>query len=83
MTDPDERADDRSADGSSDGSDSSRAADAGRPGEPTPPVTGEPAVDAAIDRLAALDDHPVADHVAIFDDTHRQLQDALTDLDEG
>jgi hypothetical protein len=50
---------------------------------PTAPVTGEPAVDAAVDNLSALSDLPVSDHVAIFEETHRQLQDALADLDEG
>ncbi len=46
------------------------------------PQTGEPDVDAAVQRLDGLDDLPVADHVAVFDDAHRQLQDALADLDE-
>jgi hypothetical protein len=50
---------------------------------PDPPVTGEPVVDAAVDGLRALADQPVSEHVAIFDETHRQLQDALADLDEG
>ena len=48
-----------------------------------PPSTGEPQVDEAIDRLAELDELPVAEHVAVFDETHRMLQDALADLDEG
>lgn len=48
-----------------------------------PPSTGEPRVDEAVDRLAALDELPVTEHVAVFDETHRMLQDALADLDEG
>jgi len=48
-----------------------------------PPSTGEPRVDAAIRRLADLDTTPVTDHVAIVDEAHRLLQDALADLDEG
>ena len=49
----------------------------------TAPTTGEPRVDAAIGSLAVLDTAPVTEHVGIFDDAHRQLQDALADLDEG
>ena len=47
-----------------------------------PPQTDEPSVDAAIERLGALDELPVAEHVGVFDEAHRQLQDALADLDE-
>ena len=47
------------------------------------PVTGEPEVDAAAARLDALDELPVTEHVRVFDDAHRSLQDALADLDEG
>jgi hypothetical protein len=47
------------------------------------PVTGTDQVDAAITRLGALDELPVADHVAVFDESHRMLQDALADLDGG
>jgi hypothetical protein len=46
------------------------------------PSTGEPAVDAAVTRLDDLDDAPVSEHVGVFEDAHRQLQDALADLDE-
>jgi hypothetical protein len=49
---------------------------------PEPPPTDEPAVDAAIKRLHALDELPVAEHVGIFDEAHRELQDSLADLDE-
>lgn len=46
------------------------------------PTTGEPAVDAALSRLDHLDEAPVSEHVAVYDDVHRNLQDALADLDE-
>ena len=48
-----------------------------------PPSTGEPRVDEAVERLVALEELPVTEHVAVFDETHRMLQDALADLDEG
>jgi hypothetical protein len=46
-----------------------------------PEPTGVPPVDAAVERLAELDDLPTGEHVAIYDAVHRQLQDALADLD--
>jgi len=46
-----------------------------------PELTGVPTVDAAVERLAELDDLPTGEHVAIYDAVHRQLQDALADLD--
>jgi hypothetical protein len=49
---------------------------------PEPPRTDEEVVDAAIDRLGALEELPVAEHVAVFDEAHRMLQDSLADLDE-
>jgi hypothetical protein len=45
--------------------------------------TGEPRVDAALERLTALDDEPLAGHVVVYEDVHRLLQDALADLDGG
>ena len=42
-----------------------------------------PQVRAALDRLEALDAAPVADHVEVFDEVHRLLQDALATLDEA
>ena len=42
-----------------------------------------PAVEAALARLDALDGTPVAEHVEVFDEVHRLLQDALAALDEG
>lgn len=50
---------------------------------PSPERTGEPAADAARERLGALDEAPLEDHVEIFEDVHRRLQEGLADLDEG
>ena len=52
------------------------------------PLPGEalaepPAVAAARARLASLDGAPVGDHVEVFDEVHRLLQDALATLDEA
>ena len=38
---------------------------------------------AATERLAQLAELPVAEHVAVFDEVHRLLQDALATLDQG
>ena len=46
-----------------------------------PDSTGVPSVDAAIDELARLDELPTGEHVAVYEGLHRQLQDALADLD--
>jgi hypothetical protein len=43
--------------------------------------TGDPRVDAAVARLAELDERPTAEHVEVYDDVHRRLQDALSRLD--
>jgi hypothetical protein len=40
-------------------------------------------VDEAVSRLADLDERPVAEHVAVFDEVHRLLQDSLAALDES
>jgi len=54
--------------------------------EPTspdpPPRTGVPAADGAADRLAELEEAPLDEHVAIYEDVHRRLQEGLADLDE-
>jgi hypothetical protein len=42
-----------------------------------------PAVDTALSRLEDLTERPVAEHVAVYDEVHRLLQDALAALDEG
>jgi len=56
------------------------------PTSPDPPAalpsTGVPAADAAADRLDELDEAPLDEHVAIYEDVHRRLQEGLADLDE-
>ena len=42
-----------------------------------------PAVDTALARLEDLTERPVSEHVAVYDEVHRLLQDALAALDEG
>ncbi len=44
-------------------------------------ITGDARVDAATARLEEIPDLPTADHVAVYDDVHRRLQDALSDAD--
>ena len=44
-------------------------------------VTGDARVDAATARLEEIPDLPTSDHVALYDDVHRRLQDALSDAD--
>lgn len=39
--------------------------------------TGQAAVDAVLDGLSRLDDLPVAEHVAVFDEAHEGLRRAL------
>jgi hypothetical protein len=41
-----------------------------------------PGVRAARERLSSLDDLPVPEHVQVFDEVHRLLQDTLASLDE-
>jgi hypothetical protein len=43
--------------------------------------TGDARVDAATARLGEIPDLPTSDHVGIYDDVHRRLQDALSDAD--
>ena len=52
--------------------------------EPTsgPEPTGVPAADEARERLARVDDAPLEEHVDVYEDVHRQLQEGLADLDE-
>lgn len=44
---------------------------------------GVPAVDAAAALLDDVDGRPVAERVAVLDEVHRRLQDALAALDEA
>ncbi|MDX6324186.1 MAG: hypothetical protein QOK15_540 [Nocardioidaceae bacterium] len=46
--------------------------------EPTPQDTGHPAVDEVLQSLGALDDHPVSEHVAVFEAAHVALREALS-----
>jgi hypothetical protein len=51
-------------------------------GDPDEP-TGVPAADDARERLQAIDDAPLEEHVEVYEDAHRRLQEGLADLDEG
>jgi hypothetical protein len=46
-----------------------------------PEPTGVASVDEATALLTELGALPTGDHVAVYDRVHRQLQDALADLD--
>jgi hypothetical protein len=45
--------------------------------------SGHPAVDAVLASLEGLEERPVAEHVAIFEDAHDALRGALNDAGEG
>ena len=45
--------------------------------------TGDPTVDAALERLRELDDLDASEHVAIFESVHRQLHQRLSVLNAG
>ncbi|WP_406389124.1 hypothetical protein [Streptomyces sp. NBC_00887] len=59
--------------------------------DPAPPAplgvartaTGHPGVDAQLERLADADHLPADGHTAVYEDVHRGLRDALTELDAG
>jgi len=51
------------------------------PGTVAVEPTGDERVDAAVERLAEVARRPPAEHVAIYEDVHRRLQDSLADLD--
>lgn len=57
------------------------------PASPEPaaatPRTGNADVDAALARLPEFEALPTGEHVAVFEDVHRRLQDALSELDES
>ena len=48
-----------------------------------PEPTGVPAADEARARLSTVDDAPLEEHVEVYEDVHRQLQEGLADLDES
>ncbi|MER0246594.1 hypothetical protein AAHZ94_32405 [Streptomyces sp. HSW2009] len=60
----------------------------GEQGERTAPLgvvrtpTDHPRVDAGLDRLADLDHLPVDGHLAVYEDVHQGLRDALDALDQ-
>ena len=43
--------------------------------------SGEPRVDAAVQELAALDELATSEHADVYEDVHRRLHSALTELD--
>lgn len=47
-----------------------------------PASTGVEAADSAAERLRELDEAPLEDHVGVYEDVHRRLQEGLADLDE-
>jgi hypothetical protein len=51
--------------------------------ENQPEPTGVPAADDARARLSTVDDAPLEEHVEVYEDVHRQLQEGLADLDES
>jgi hypothetical protein len=51
--------------------------------ETTGDATGEPRVDAALARLEELEELPVTEHRAVFEDVHRRLSDVLGELEAG
>lgn len=50
---------------------------------PAPPETGDDRVDATLTELAGIAGRPPAEHVAVYEEVHRRLQDTLADLDES
>ena len=49
---------------------------------PMPEPTGDERVDVALARLGELSGAPVADHVEVFEDVQRRLQDVLAAVDQ-
>ncbi|MFV2174804.1 hypothetical protein ACFHW2_31020 [Actinomadura sp. LOL_016] len=47
------------------------------PAAPPPEPTGDPRVDAVLARLGDLAGRPVSEHVDVFEDVHRSLQELL------
>lgn len=68
--------------------------EAGIPDEPEPfveelraagdlPETGDSRVDQVLAELAGIENLPIGEHVGVYDQAHRGLQDALANLDQG
>ncbi|MGI9156017.1 MAG: hypothetical protein ACR2FG_05185 [Marmoricola sp.] len=51
--------------------------------EPSAQPTGHPAVDGALASLAGLEERPVGEHVAVFENAHEALRRALNDAGEA
>ena len=49
---------------------------------PEPPVTGDPAVDDAVRRVAEVIGQPLDVEVTAYDAVHRALQDRLADVED-
>jgi len=45
-------------------------------------ATGDARVDAALERMQDVADLPTAEHVEVFDEVHRRLQDTLADFSQ-
>jgi hypothetical protein len=52
------------------------------PADETPAEDGVPAADDARARLESIDEAPLDEHVGVYEDVHRRLQEGLADLDE-
>ncbi|MGP4028449.1 hypothetical protein [Actinomadura sp. 3N407] len=52
------------------------------PAVPPPDPTGDPRVDAAVAPLGELGARPVPEHVEIYEDVHRRLQELLASADQ-
>jgi hypothetical protein len=60
------------------------AADGAADGSGWPPAaeaTGDERVDAAVERLREVSEMPASEHVGVYEDVHRRLQDSLAELD--
>ncbi len=55
---------------------------AGPPAAAQAPATGVAAADEARRRLDEVESVPLEEHVELFEDVHRRLQEGLADLDE-
>ncbi len=52
-----------------------------QPSIESPVPTGDPRVDEAVSAIETLDDLPTSEHADVFEDVHRRLHTALTELD--
>lgn len=58
-------------------------ADFAEPAGPQTELTGHPLVEEMLVSLDALEQLPVAEHVAVFESAHHRLREALADPDPG